>query len=116
MIYKNSSIVMAMMLAATVMSFGTGYAGGIGPDEKTRSEASIQDPTIPDAGPVVLSGTIDDYGLLVDLLGDTFRLADSGQGMEVKSLMGKAVKIEGTVMEAEGEPVVAVNQFTVLEK
>ncbi len=29
--------------------------------------------------------------------------------------MGKTVKIEGTVMEAEGETVVAVNQFTILE-
>lgn len=69
----------------------------------------------PHPGPVVLSGTIDDYGLLVNPLGNRYRLADSGQGMEVKSLMGKTVKIEGTLMEAEGKTVVAVNQFTILE-
>jgi hypothetical protein len=115
MSYHHLLTLMAMVLALTLMLFGTGYTGGLGSDGESRSEAPLQDPAAPDAGPVVLLGTIDDYGLLVDPLGDTFRLADSGQGMEVKSLIGKVVKIEGTVMQVQGEREVAVNRFTILE-
>lgn len=120
MLNTHKSTTTAIALAVLLMLFGTGYAGWLGPPAETGTETSCVSTTSgeprPETRRVVVSGTIDDYGLLVDRTGGIFKLADSGQGMEVRSLIGKAVKISGTVVQAEGESVIAVSEFAILER
>ncbi|HSO19063.1 MAG TPA: hypothetical protein VLT88_06380, partial [Desulfosarcina sp.] len=67
------------------------------------------------ADPVILSGTINENSQFVDNSGRSFELADTEQGMEVKSLVGRRVEIRGTVMEEMGERIVEVNDYKLLE-
>jgi|GEM_PF-1537403 len=118
--------VVAIVLALSLTVFGTGYAGWFGEDKsETETEKSgiteTQDPgaaaeeTMPGSDQIVVSGMINESSQLVDDNGYVYELADTGQGAEVKSMIGKKIEIKGTVLEEEGQVSVEVDDYTILE-
>ena len=85
---------LAIALAATFMLFGTSYAGDSG-------------------SPISFSGTVNGNNQLVDNNGRTFNIANSGEGREVQSLIGKKVAVKGTVLESMGKPTIEVHDYTI---
>lgn len=114
-------LMMAMVLVMTMTLFGTGYAGWFGSDKdkKTESEsanpAAASEETMPEGSEITLSGTINENSQFVSAEGEAFELADTDQGLEVKSLIGRQVEIKGTVMEGEDQSVVEVHEYKILE-
>ena len=65
---------------------------------------------------VSITGTINEDGQLVDESGNAYDIADTEQGIEVMEMTGKKVLVKGTVMEEEGEKVISITSFQVIEK
>jgi hypothetical protein len=111
----------AIVMAAALTLFGTGYAGWFGSDDETKSEsqtpgAAGEREAMPQADQVTLSGTINAESQLVSDQGEAFELANTEEGQEVKSLTGKKVEITGTVMEEAGQKIVEVHEYKILEE
>jgi hypothetical protein len=111
----------AIVLVAVLTLAGTATAGWFGSDDKPKSDtqtpaATGQKEAMPQPGEVILSGTINNSSQLVDDHGKAFELADTDQGREVKSLIGKKVTITGTVMEEGGQQVISVQDYKLLKK
>ena len=64
---------------------------------------------------VSITGTINEDGQLVDESGNAHDIADTEQGIEVMEMTGKKVSVKGTVMEEEGEKVISITSFQVIE-
>ena len=65
---------------------------------------------------VVITGTIDDANQLVDKEGQVFSIADTKEGRELVTNIGKKVEVKGTVMESEGQKQISVSAYKVIEK
>jgi hypothetical protein len=76
--------------------------------------SSEQEQTMPQSDEITLSGVVNEASQLVDDNGDTFELANTDEGLEVKSLIGKKVEITGTVMEEAGQQIVQVHGYNIL--
>lgn len=125
--------VTAIVLAATLALFGMGYAGWFGEDKPAdkneapgMTETQSPDATgeeglpegaeiIPEKDQIIVSGRINESSQLVDDNGHTYDLADTDQGAEVKSMVGKKVQIKGAVLEEEGQVSVEVHDYSILE-
>jgi hypothetical protein len=110
-----------VLLAAALTFAGTSQAGWFGSSDKPNSEtqapaASGQPAAMPQAGQVTLSGTINSSSQLVDDQGKAFELSNTDQGREVKSLIGKKVKITGTLMEKGDQKVIEVHEYKLLKQ
>ncbi len=48
--------------------------------------------------------------------GNVYSIAESEKGDELASMVGETVKVTGTVQEADGEKIITVDSFTVVNK
>lgn len=64
---------------------------------------------------VTIMGTVNAENQLVDESGQAFSLADTEEGLEVKALIGKKVQVKGTLEEQEGNKVVTVTDYEIME-
>ncbi|AOY57756.1 MULTISPECIES: hypothetical protein [Desulfococcus] len=123
---KYAWYVLAIGLAITLALIGTGHAGWSGEDksEAETGKSGVMEPrdpgtdaeaVAPGGDQIVVSGMINDSSQLVDDSGYVYELADTGQGAEVKSMIGKKIQIKGTVLEEEGRASVEVHDYTILE-
>lgn len=64
---------------------------------------------------VTIMGTVNAENQLVDESGQAFSLADTAEGLEVKAMVGKKVQITGTLEEQEGQKVVTVSNYEIME-
>ncbi|MGD8251444.1 MAG: hypothetical protein PVH30_13250 [Desulfobacterales bacterium] len=67
------------------------------------------------ADEVVIMGTVNEENLLVNESGEAFILAETDEGIEVKSMVGKKVQVTGTVEEADGQKTVTITEYEVME-
>lgn len=119
----------ALIFAGSLTVAGTSTAALFGSDKKEKEQAeapaetaapkedstAVQENAQPSGEEVALSGSIDDMNRFIAENGQTYRLSDNEQGLEVQSLAGKKVEIKGTVMEEEGQKTVEVTDYTILE-
>ncbi len=117
---KNKWYGAAIIVAIAVVLLGAGYTAWFGSEgEPTLSEPQTlgsADPqqTMPQSDEIILSGMVNEASQLVNDEGDTFELANTDEGLEVKSLIGKKVEITGTVMEDAGQQIVEVHDYKIL--
>jgi len=65
---------------------------------------------------VTIAGTVnEDYQIVADN-GQIYQVADTEKGDEVIDLVGKKVKVTGTVEESDGEKVITVTSYEVIGK
>jgi len=65
---------------------------------------------------VIITGTIDDANQLVDKEGQVFSIADTKEGHELATNVGKKVQVKGTVMESEGQKQINVSIYKVIKE
>ena len=64
----------------------------------------------------VITGTVnDDYQIVTDE-GTAYTVAEGEMGDEVVELVGQKVKVTGTVEESEGEKMITVTSYVVIEE
>ncbi|GAB6907422.1 conserved exported hypothetical protein [Desulfosarcina cetonica] len=85
---------LAIALAATFILFGTSYAGNY------TDNADIR-------------GIVTSNSQLVDNHGKAFNIANSGEGLDVQTLIGKKVEVRGTVMDKGGQPTIEVHNYKI---
>lgn len=82
-----------------------------------RSMTQGQDTADYDSASTTISGTINESNQLIDLQGKAIQLSDNtDEGMEVKALIGQKVELKGTVLDEDGEQVMEVLEYRLLEK
>jgi hypothetical protein len=65
---------------------------------------------------VTIAGTVnEDYQIVADN-GQIYQVADTEKGDEVIDLVGKKVKVTGTVEESDGEKVITITSYEVIGK
>ncbi|MFZ7127425.1 MAG: hypothetical protein ACOWWM_14815 [Desulfobacterales bacterium] len=67
------------------------------------------------ADEMTITGTVNAENQIVDESGQAFSLADTEEGLEVKALVGKKVQVTGTVAEQEGQKVLTVMDYEIME-
>lgn len=95
-------------------SFSTVYAADAPEQDMAKATTQAQDTAAESAG-IIVSGTINDANQLIDAQGKAFELSEkTEQGLEVKALVGQKVQLKGTVLEAEGQNVMQVQEYKIL--
>jgi hypothetical protein len=72
-------------------------------------------PALADA-PATLTGQVSDANEIVTDDGTTYTIASTEKGDELAEMVGEVVTVTGTLAEAEGEKVITVINFSVVEK
>lgn len=65
---------------------------------------------------IMITGTIDDANQLVDKEGQIFSIADTKEGNELVTHVGKKVQVKGTVLESEGQKLIKVSAYEVIKE
>ena len=65
---------------------------------------------------VTIIGTINDKYQIVDDSGTVYDVADNEKGDEIVDLVGKKVKVTGTVMDADGTLIITIASYDVIEE
>jgi len=111
--------VIAIALVITFALFSTGHArawfGGSKTETETQKSGTAVEKVAPGSDQIVVSGMINESSQLVSDNGYVYELADTDQGTEVKSMIGKKIQIKGTVLEEEGQVSVEVHDYSILE-
>ncbi len=64
---------------------------------------------------ITIVGTVnEDYQIVADN-GQIYEVADTEKGVEVVDLVGKKVKVTGTVEESDGEKVITITSYEVIK-
>ncbi len=64
---------------------------------------------------VTIVGTVTDAYQIETKDGTVYDIGDTEQGQEVGDLVGKQVKVQGTVEEEEGVKVISITAFKIIE-
>lgn len=65
---------------------------------------------------ITITGTVnEDYQIVADN-GQIYEVADTEKGVEVVDLVGKKVKVTGTVEESDGEKVITITSYEVIKE
>jgi hypothetical protein len=65
---------------------------------------------------IMITGTIDDANQLVDKEGQIYSIADTKEGNELVTHVGKKVQVKGTVLESEGQKLIKVSAYEVIKE
>ena len=65
---------------------------------------------------MTITGTVNDNYQIVADDGQVYEVADTEKGVEVVDLVGKKVKVTGTVEESDGEKVITITSYEVIEE
>jgi hypothetical protein len=65
---------------------------------------------------VMITGTVNEDNQIVSLEGETFGVADTEKGAELKSFVGMKVQIQGTVLEQDGAKVIDVQAYEIVKE
>lgn len=69
----------------------------------------------PSAGEeVTLTGSVNEENRFVDENGQTYELAVSQKAMEMRALPGQKIEIKGTVIEQDGQKIVSIIDYKLL--
>jgi hypothetical protein len=114
-------IIPVFVFIVTIAFIGVVYADGSG--SKNVAESEIQTDTDEygivsmDASDITVSGTINATNQLIDDKGQSFELSENTEeGVEVKALVGHKVELKATVMESNGQQVLEVSDYKILDK
>lgn len=104
-------------LILTLACSGTVFAGTESTDiDQPMAQAQDVSDDLDVVG-ITISGTINESNQLIDLQGKAIELSDStDEGLEVKALIGQKVELKGTVLDEEGQQVMEVLEYRLLEK
>ncbi|GAB6094983.1 hypothetical protein JCM14469_12350 [Desulfatiferula olefinivorans] len=104
-------------LILTITFAGTGFAGTESADIDQPMVQAQDDTADLDVAGITISGTINESNQLIDLQGKAFELSDNtDEGLEVKALVGQKVELKGTVLDEEGQQIMEVLEYRLLEK
>lgn len=68
------------------------------------------------ADQVSITGTVDELNQLVGEDGNTYKIAETEDGMKVMEMVGEKVEVRGTVIEqAEGPREITVESFNIIK-
>ncbi|MGD8542490.1 MAG: hypothetical protein PVI39_09390 [Desulfobacteraceae bacterium] len=65
---------------------------------------------------VMITGTVNEDNQIVSLEGETFGVADTEKGAELKSFVGMKIQVTGTVMEQDGAKVIDVEAYEIVKE
>jgi hypothetical protein len=65
---------------------------------------------------VMITGTVNEENLIVSEEGETFGVADTEKGAELKSFEGMKIQVTGTVMEQDGAKVIDVQAYEIVKE
>jgi hypothetical protein len=65
---------------------------------------------------VMITGTVNEENQIVSQEGETFGVADTEKGAELKSFVGMKVQIQGTVLEQDGAKVIDVQAYEIVKE
>ena len=65
---------------------------------------------------MIITGTVNEKYQIVADDGQVYEVADTEKGDEVVDLVGKKVKVTGTVEESDGEKVITITSLAVIEE
>ena len=65
---------------------------------------------------MTITGTVNDNYQIVADDGQVYEVADTEKGDEVVDLVGKKVKVTGTVEESDGEKIITITSLAVIEE
>ena len=66
--------------------------------------------------PATVTGEVTETNEIVCDDGSAYTIASTEKGDELAAMVGETVKVTGTVQEVEGEKVITVTNFSVVEK
>ncbi len=78
--------------------------------------ASVLFITVPAFANTTVTGEIEMGYNIITEDGTVYVIADTEKGEELAAMVGEIVKVTGTVEESEGEKVITVESFTVVNK
>ena len=64
---------------------------------------------------VTIVGYVNDQYQIVDAEGNVFEIADSEKGEEVAELVDRKLRVTGSLMDADGTPIIEINMYEVME-
>ena len=64
---------------------------------------------------VTIVGYVNDQYQIVDAEGTVFEIADSEKGEEVAELVDRKLRVTGSLMDADGTPIIEIIMYEVME-
>ena len=71
---------------------------------------------LPALANTVITGEVGAANEIIADDGTVYTIAESEKGDELAAMVGETVQVTGTVQEAEGEKIISVDSFTVVNK
>ncbi|MCG6905703.1 MAG: hypothetical protein LJE63_03680 [Desulfobacteraceae bacterium] len=65
---------------------------------------------------VMITGTVNEDNQIVSQEGETFGVADTEKGAELKSFVGMKIQVTGTVLEQDGAKVIDVQAYEIVKE
>lgn len=100
---KNSISLGLSILLLAVAFLGTACAGDQG-DQPLAGEE------------VIITGSLDANNQFVDENGQAYTLTENQKGAEMLALSGTKLQIKGTLLEQDGQKMVTVSDYRILEE